>query len=142
MSRRGSQRADEREVRLVNDPKAVREAQEQLLEAVNRHRYPEAAAFAVRLAFEEAVYNALRHGHREIPDEPIDLKWSVGPSRITITVEDHGPGFKPEGVPDPTSPERIELPHGRGLMLMRAYMSDVRYNAKGNRVVMVYEKKD
>ncbi len=142
MSRRGSQRADEREVRLVNDPKAVRQAQEELLEAVSRHHYPEAAAFAIRLAFEEAVCNALRHGHRDIPEEPIDLKWSVGPGRVTITVEDQGPGFKPGDIPDPTSPERIELPHGRGLMLMRAYMTDVRYNNRGNRVVMIYEKKD
>lgn len=125
---------------LANEPEAIRRAQEEVLAATQHHDYPDAACFAVRLALEEAVYNAFRHGHRDLPDEPVLLSWSVTPTDITITIEDRGPGFVPQDVPDPTCDDRLEIPHGRGLMLMRAYMTSVKYNSKGNRVSMRYRR--
>ena len=53
-------------------------------------------------------------------------------------VEDQGPGFDPGSLPDPTTRENIEKPSGRGLLLIRAYMSSVVFNEVGNRVTMVY----
>jgi serine/threonine-protein kinase RsbW len=53
-----------------------------------------------------------------------------------IEIEDQGEGFDPDAVPDPTSPERLEEPTGRGIMLMRTFMSKVAYNSKGNGVVL------
>jgi serine/threonine-protein kinase RsbW len=129
------------EVWLVHDPEEIRRAEQELLAAVARAKFPEASAFAVRLALEEAVYNAFRHGHKHLPqDERVRLSWCVSPEEIRITVEDRGPGFRPEHLPDPTSSERIELPHGRGVMLMKAYMSRVEYNDKGNAVTMIYRR--
>lgn len=131
----------ESEVWIPHDPEAIRRAEEGLLAAVGRARYPEASAFAIRLALEEAIYNAFRHGHQDLPrDEEVRLHWRVTPSEIRITVEDKGPGFRPESLPDPTSQDRLELPHGRGVMLMRAYMTVVQYNEKGNRVTMIYKR--
>ena len=57
-----------------------------------------------------------------------------------MEIEDRGPGFDPGTVKDPTLDENLELPTGRGLLLIRAYMTSVEYNAKGNRVRMVYTK--
>lgn len=128
------------DVSLANEPDAIRRAQEEVLAATQHHAYPEAACFAVRLALEEAVFNAFRHGHRDLPDEPVQLSWSVTHDDITITIEDRGPGFVPEDVPDPTDLDRLEIPHGRGLMLMRAYMTSVEFNSKGNRVSMLYRR--
>ena len=125
---------------LANEPEAIRRAQEEVLAATQQQAYPEAACFAIRLALEEAVYNAFRHGHRDLPDEPVRLSWAITPDDITITIEDRGPGFVPEDVPDPTSDDRLEIPHGRGLMLMRAYMTSVEFNSKGNRVSMLYRR--
>ena len=45
-------------------------------------------------------------------------------------------------VPDPTLDENIEIPSGRGIMLMRAYMSEISYKDPGNRVIMVFERRD
>ena len=51
-----------------------------------------------------------------------------------------GPGFKPDTIPDPTLDENLEIPSGRGLMLIRAYMTSVEFNEPGNRLTMVYRK--
>ncbi|MFA7238304.1 MAG: ATP-binding protein, partial [Phycisphaeraceae bacterium] len=53
---------------------------------------------------------------------------------------DEGPGFTPEGVPDPTRGENLERPSGRGVMLMKAYMTKVSFSPSGNRVTMIKRK--
>lgn len=125
--------------RLVNDPDRIRAVQDELLTQAEQAGYGKSAAFALRLALEEAIRNAFVHGRKNAPDKPIDVSWSIGPDRVTITVNDHGPGFDPGDVPDPTAPENLERPCGRGLLLMRAYMSSVEYNDAGNEVTMRYE---
>ena len=56
-----------------------------------------------------AVFNAFRHGHKNLPDEPVLLSWKIAPNSVRIVVEDKGPGFTPESVPDPTREDRLEL---------------------------------
>ncbi|TVQ60021.1 MAG: ATP-binding protein [Phycisphaerales bacterium] len=124
---------------LRNNREQIDAAETRMLGAVRRHGYPEASEFALRLAFEEAVINAFRHGHKNLPDDAaITLDWKVEPHQTTICVEDQGPGFDPKKIPDPTLDENLECPTGRGIMLIKAYMSEVRYEAQGRRVVMVY----
>ncbi|MDX2114615.1 MAG: ATP-binding protein [Planctomycetota bacterium] len=142
MSAGDRQPATEADVLIRHDPEDIRCAERELLDAVNKAHYSEASSFAIRLALEEALYNAFRHGHRNLPEEPVRLNWRVRPDEVRITVEDRGPGFNPDAVPDPTDAERLELPHGRGVMLMRAYMAEVHYNDRGNRVTLVYRKPD
>lgn len=110
-------------------------------EAMARCGYDDTARFAVRLGMEEAISNAFVHGHRALPlDTPVCVTWRVEPGQVEIVVEDCGPGFDPAVVPDPTLDENLEMPCGRGLVLMRAYMTTVEYNSQGNRVRMVYRR--
>lgn len=111
-----------------------------ILGAVARHGYPEASKFAVRLAVEEALSNAFHHGHRELASTPVRLEYRIDAQRVVITVEDQGPGFDPGTVPDPTLDENLERPSGRGLMLIRAFMTRVTFNARGNLITMEYER--
>lgn len=112
-----------------------------ILATLQGHGYPRASLFAVRLALEEAVSNALHHGHRELPPgTPVRLEYAVTSRSVALTVEDRGPGFDPDAIPDPTLDQNLESPTGRGLMLMRAYMTRVRFNEAGNRVEMVYHR--
>lgn len=134
-----SSNAATRSVRLVNDPAAIRDLQNTLVSDAEQAGHGRSAAFALRLALEESVRNAFVHGRSGRPDQPIDVSWSVTPGRVTITVDDHGPGFDPDAVPDPTADENIEAPSGRGLLLIRAYMTAVEHNERGNRVTMRYE---
>lgn len=134
---------NEAEVMLTHDPAEIRSAEQCLLDSVSRAGYTDASTFAIRLALEEAVYNAFRHGHKNLGHhDKVRLAWKVTPEEVIITVEDQGPGFNPSSVPDPTSQERLELPHGRGVMLMKAYMTVVQYNERGNRVTMIYKNPD
>src|SRR5207248_4149695 len=61
----------------------------------------------------------------------------VTPAKATFLIADEGSGFDVAGLPDPTAPEFLERPCGRGLLLMRSFMEEVRYNAIGNQVTLI-----
>ncbi len=119
---------------------AAREAEEEILRALQISGFSTECAFAIRLALEEAVVNAHKHGNRADPAKHIVVSYDVQPQRVVVRVRDEGEGFDPARVPDPTSPERLSLPTGRGLMLMRAYLDEVSYNASGNEVQLVKKR--
>lgn len=127
-------------LKLRNDPDEVRAARQAFADAVGAHGYPREAAFALMLAFDEAVANGIKYGAPGQTGGTIDLSWTVGDDTVRIVVDDHGPGFDPDALPDCTLPENIEKACGRGVMLMRAYMTRVEFNDKGNKVTMVYER--
>ena len=116
---------------------AVRQVEDRLLTEISHHRYSEASIFAIKLALEEGLANAIRHGNRFDPAKKVQVVFEVDDNRAIITITDQGPGFDPRVVPDPTTDENLEKPNGRGIMLMRAYMDEIRFNAQGNQVRIV-----
>ncbi len=60
------------------------------------------------------------------------MRYFVTPKTFDIYISDEGDGFDPQAVPDPTAQENLEIPNGRGIMLMRAYMDMVEYDKIGN----------
>ena len=127
---------------LVNTREDIERAENALMGALTRFGYADAARFAVRLALEEALVNAFRHGHKLLPPTtPIRFEFIITRQTVTLDIEDQGPGFDPGKVRDPTLEENLEIPTGRGLLLMRAYMASVDYLGRGNRVRMVFKPK-
>lgn len=100
------------------------------------HGYRREDVFAFRLCLEEALVNAVKHGHGYDPEKAVVVRCQVTPSEALADVEDEGPGFDLAGVPDSLAPENWDRPSGRGLLLMRRYLSWVRYNERGNRVTL------
>jgi serine/threonine-protein kinase RsbW len=98
--------------------------------------YSSKEIFGVRLAPEEALVNAIKHGHKGDPSKEVHLRYQVTRDRLLAEIADQGPGFDPHAVPDPLAPENLERPCGRGLVLMRHYMTWVRFNDAGNRVTL------
>ena len=126
------------ESRVVeNVPDRVRAVEEDLLREIEALGCSEEDAFGIRLALEEALVNAIRHGNGNDPAKQVELRYFLSAERIILAVVDEGVGFSPERIPDPTLDENLEKPHGRGLMLMRAYMSEIRFNERGNEVWML-----
>ncbi len=121
---------------INSDLKAARGVEEKLLRAVECCGYGEAARFAIKLALEEAINNAIKHGNKGDPRKTVDVSFQIDAKCAVITIADEGKGFDPDSVPDPTADENLEKPSGRGIMLMRAYMDEVRYNEAGNQVTM------
>ncbi len=96
--------------------------------------------FAIKLALEEALANAIKHGNNHDPDKSVMVELHVDEICFEVSVTDEGEGFDPDDVPDPTLDENLEKPSGRGVMLMRTYMSEVSFNASGNCVRLVKRK--
>jgi serine/threonine-protein kinase RsbW len=119
---------------------AARQAEETVLGDVRRQEFGESSLFAIKLALEEALNNAIRHGNALDPRKQVHLKYEVQPDRFSIEIADQGAGFDPAGVPDPTADENLEKPNGRGIMLMRAYMDEVGFSRDGRHVRMVKRK--
>src|SRR5262245_266146 len=78
--------------------------------------YSDKDRFAVRLALEEAVANAVKHGHRGDPTKRVRVCYQVRADRVLMEVEDQGAGFDPRRVPNPLDPESLDKPSGRGLL--------------------------
>lgn len=111
-----------------------------LLAQLGAHEWPEHDVFGIHLAFEEALVNAIKHGNQDDPEKFVHVVLKISREKVRIEVTDQGQGFNPNEVPDPTDDDNLDLPSGRGLMLMRSFMSLVEYNDVGNRVVMEKER--
>lgn len=110
--------------------------QQEIVEAIEQQDYKREVVFAVRLALDEALVNAVKHGNQNDPTKTVLVEFTIDEDRMIIQIEDQGPGFVPEALPDPTAEENLSRPNGRGVMLMRAYMTEVDFNERGNRVIL------
>lgn len=121
---------------IPSDLKTGHSVLEELLARLQSEGWNSRDMFGIRLALEEAVVNAIKHGNRLDLSKRVHLVCRSTADKIYIKVTDQGQGFDPDAVPDCTDPEHIDIPNGRGIMLMRNYMSRVEYNRKGNEVEM------
>jgi serine/threonine-protein kinase RsbW len=129
----------EKSVKLIigSDQAAVRAVQDQILGELARFGFDHQSHFAVKLALEEALINAMKHGNRMDPAKKVHVEFKITVKQIEVTVEDEGPGFAREGVPDPTLDENIEKCSGRGILLIEAYMNSVYWSREGRRLHMI-----
>ena len=79
-------------------------------------------------ALREAAANAIRHGNRQDPEKSVMVDFRIYDSKVTIRVEDEGEGFDLEAIPDPTDPDYLLRPSGRGIFYMRQFMTHVEYS--------------
>lgn len=89
------------------------------------------------LAVRETVINAIRHGNAEDPDTRVHVVLSVEEDGVRASVRDEGNGFDPSSSPDPTSPDNRLRTSGRGLLLIRAFVDDVRFSYRKDRGLTV-----
>jgi serine/threonine-protein kinase RsbW len=124
------------DVVIPSDPALARAVQDRIEQLLLERRLAERDLFGIKLALEEAIVNAMKHGNQMDRSKTVRIAYRIDADRFEIVITDEGPGFDPEDVPDPTAFENLERPCGRGLLLMRHYMTDVRHNARGNSVTM------
>jgi CheY-like chemotaxis protein/anti-sigma regulatory factor (Ser/Thr protein kinase) len=121
-----------------------------------------AGLYQVSAALTESIANAIEHGNLELDarlresknDDYAQIRKQrmqkspynkrhvyvtarLRAHKVTFVVRDEGRGFDPAHLPDPTDPENLSKPYGRGLMLVRAFMDEVRFNEQGNEITMV-----
>jgi serine/threonine-protein kinase RsbW len=131
-----SGQADPAIVLIPSDPVEVHRVQDQIEAALKAHNYTEHDIFSIRLAVEEALVNAIKHGNRMDKSKKVQISYRIHTEHFEVVIADEGTGFNPTDVPDPTAEENLERPCGRGLMLMRHYMNEVSFGGGGNSVHM------
>lgn len=118
--------------------------------------------FRILMGIKEAIINAIDHGNLELDsalrdlddnsyrlmgeerqhaapyaDRRVTIRASVHAEEIRFVISDEGPGFSPDQIPDPTDPENLLRPHGRGLMLIQSFMDSIAHNETGNEITMI-----
>jgi serine/threonine-protein kinase RsbW len=117
-------------------------AERALVDLCHRAGCAEDEEYWLVTALREAVANAVRHGNQQDPGRVVKIAYEIVNSTVTIRVEDQGRGFDPDDIPDPTDPENLLRPSGRGIFYMRQFMNRVDFDstpAGGTAVVMVKE---
>ena len=125
---------------IPSDLYAARRVEDRIVCETEKLGYSPQCAFAIRLAVEEAMVNAHKHGNGGDSARRIVITYGITRERAVVRVRDEGPGFDPSLVPDPTAPDRIALPNGRGIMLMHSYLDEVAFNERGNEVQLVKDR--
>lgn len=92
----------------------------------------------ILVALTEAVNNAIQHGNKLNPNKSIDISFEQASEALKFRVADEGDGFDFTSVPDPTDPENIEKPHGRGIFLMRHLADKVDFHENGRIVELSF----
>ena len=121
---------------IPSDPAEARRVQDDIEHALKSFRFDDREIFSIKLALEEALVNAIKHGNQMDRAKKVRISYRINPDRFDIHIADEGQGFDPEDVPDPMAAENLERPCGRGLLLIRHYMTEVTFHPPGNRVTM------
>ena len=121
---------------IPSDTMEARRVQEQIEHLLKLNQFGERDIFGIRLAVEEALVNAIKHGNQMDSSRKVRIAFQVSHEKFEVMIADEGKGFDPVDAPDPTAPENLERPCGRGIMLMRHYMTSVAFSERGNAVSM------
>ena len=92
----------------------------------------------VLIALTEAANNAIIHGNKNRNDKKTEIEYNIQDNTIAFTITDEGSGFDYNDLPDPTSPENIEKPQGRGIFLMNHLADEVSFIDPGNVVELKF----
>ena len=125
-----------RELVIPSDLAAARQIQVEIEEALQAVQFAETDIFSIKMAVEEALVNAIKHGNQMDPEKNVRVVYVAHTERFDIRITDQGSGFNPADVPDPTDPENLERPCGRGLLLIRYYMTEVSFVDHGTTIAM------
>ncbi len=125
---------------IPSDTQEAYRIRDHITERLRESGYDEEDVIDVRQALEEALVNAIKHGNNCDCAKQLHISFCVDNDCFQICIEDEGPGFNPQSVADPLSIEHLESPCGRGLLMMKHYMSEVSYLEPGNAVMMVKKR--
>lgn len=99
--------------------KNVAHVERLVLEAVSGGSICEENFGKILIALTEAVNNAILHGNGQDPSKNVHITYETENRMVFFNVKDQGDGFNPTEIPDPTDPENLEKPNGRGVFLMQ-----------------------
>jgi serine/threonine-protein kinase RsbW len=113
---------------------------ERILRIVKRTALSQERRENLAVALAEALSNAAVHGHRDKPGSLVLVVVMTKPDGcVVVDVKDSGPGFDVASLVDPTDPNRLLVPGGRGVFLMRKLVDRLEFGPKGNHVRLILD---
>jgi len=127
---------------LKNDLSELAKLNHTLTEFGQRHQLPERVLFAIKLALEETVTNAISHNFTDEREHRISIRLSLEQSVLRADVEDDGRAFNPLDIPapDPKKPLEERPLGGLGIHLARTLMDEVAYRRQNGRNMLTLKK--
>lgn len=92
----------------------------------------------IMISVTECISNAILHGNQSDKNKLVHLELKMEDDQLKFIIQDEGPGFDLDSLPDPTSPENIEKPGGRGIFLIRHLSDDVKFEDGGKKTVLSF----
>jgi serine/threonine-protein kinase RsbW len=92
----------------------------------------------IMISVTEAVNNAIKHGNKDNSAKNVSISLSLEDGMIKFKVQDEGSGFDFRKLPDPTAPENISKPGGRGIFLMKHLSDEVDFKENGKVVELSF----
>jgi serine/threonine-protein kinase RsbW len=92
----------------------------------------------IMIAVTEAVNNAIKHGNASNSSKNVFLSLTLNENLLKFVVKDEGAGFDHNNLPDPTAPENLEKPGGRGIFLMKHLSDEVEFSENGKTVELSF----
>jgi len=121
-------------IKIPSEISNIKKVSSEILNSLAPYKLNEDRLFDIRLCTEEAVRNAIVHGNRSDKKLYVTVNYWVDNNKLSIEIEDEGPGFDCDKVPDPTDEDNLIKGSGRGVYLVRHLMDEVEFNDKGNKV--------
>jgi len=110
----------------------------EVMAVVRTAQWGEKDLFAIELALEEALTNAVRHGNDSDSSKKVRFDCKLGQDIIYVRIEDEGSGFDHRTLADPREPANQVVESGRGVLLIKHFVTRVQWSERGN--VIEFEK--
>ena len=126
-------------MQIVSQPESINLVEKLIDEIKTDNNIHEECYGNMLVAVTEAVNNAIQHGNKYDPEKMVHISYEIEPDQVSFTITDEGNGFDYMNLPDPTDPENLEKPTGRGVFLMKHLADQIIFSENG-RVVELYFK--
>ena len=124
--------------KFESDPIILNDIEEIVVHFIKENDIPKALRYKIILSSLEAITNLIYHGNCCNVQKKVQFGLERRSDRVVVIVEDEGDGFDYAKLPDPTTPDNIENPDGRGVFLMMKLSDYIEFNKKGNRVQLYF----
>lgn len=126
-------------MQIVSQPESINLVEKLIDEIKTDNNIHEECYGNMLVAVTEAVNNAIQHGNKYDPEKMVHISYEIEPDQVSFVITDEGNGFDYMNLPDPTDPENLEKPTGRGVFLMKHLADQIIFSENG-RVVELYFK--
>ena len=98
------------EVTIPSDPAEARRFQEEIEQQLAATKATEQEVFSIRLALEEALVNAIKHGNQMDRSRKVRIAYRFLPDRFEIHITDEGTASTPRTCPTPPPSKTSNAP--------------------------------